>query len=268
MQLRLTFDSVADLYDKARPTYPPALFEDLRTLTGFDTQGSVVEIGCGTGQASIPLARMSGKLVCVELGPRLAKVATQNLAPFPHAQVVNASFEDWNPQGETFDLVFCATAWHWLDPTRRYEKAYEVLKPSGHLAVVTNSHAFPTDFDPLFTDLDEVYREISDGKSEHGPRVTPDKLPDETSEILASGCFGEVQTRRYVWHVEYTGDEFVDLLSTYSDHIALSDDKRNHLFKEVRRLTAERKIRKHYLTILHVAKRDATSEFGPGKTPR
>ena len=55
---RATFDQAADLYDRARPGYPPALFEDLAELTGVGAGSRVLEIGPGTAQATLPLAEL------------------------------------------------------------------------------------------------------------------------------------------------------------------------------------------------------------------
>ena len=66
-RLRATFDEVADLYEAARPTYPPQLFDDLVSLAGLSPGARVVEIGCGTGQATLPLAERGLEIVCVLL---------------------------------------------------------------------------------------------------------------------------------------------------------------------------------------------------------
>jgi ubiquinone/menaquinone biosynthesis C-methylase UbiE len=55
--LRSTFDRTALLYDKVRPGYPEELFEDVVSLSGVPAGGRVLEVGCGTGQATLPLAR-------------------------------------------------------------------------------------------------------------------------------------------------------------------------------------------------------------------
>jgi SAM-dependent methyltransferase len=65
---RYTFDQIATLYDRARPNYPEQLFDDLFVLGDLEPGTRVVEIGCGTGQASRPLARRGCRLACVELG--------------------------------------------------------------------------------------------------------------------------------------------------------------------------------------------------------
>ena len=71
-RLRATFDQAAGLYDRARPGYPPALFDDLADLTGIRPGSRALEIGPRTGQATLPLAERGGRVVAVELGPDLA----------------------------------------------------------------------------------------------------------------------------------------------------------------------------------------------------
>ena len=109
-RLRSTFDQAAELYDRARPRYPAALFDDLAELAGIGPGSKVLEIGPGTGQATVALAERGCRVVAVELGAALAAVARRNLARFPAVEVVTAPFEDWPLPKEPFDLVLAATA--------------------------------------------------------------------------------------------------------------------------------------------------------------
>jgi SAM-dependent methyltransferase len=93
--LRAIFDEAAELYDRARPGYPAALFDDLAELTPLRPGSRVLEIGPGTGQATLPLAERGYQVVAVELGADLAAVARRKLAGFPNVEVVTAAFEDW-----------------------------------------------------------------------------------------------------------------------------------------------------------------------------
>jgi SAM-dependent methyltransferase len=77
--LRTTFDQVPELYDHARPTYPPQVFADLSALAELPAKARLVEIGCGTGQATLPLAERGFAITCVELGGQLAAFAQRKL---------------------------------------------------------------------------------------------------------------------------------------------------------------------------------------------
>lgn len=82
-ELRMTFDSAADLYQRARPEYPSELYESLLDAAGLSVGDRLLEIGCATGNATVPLARRGFQITCVEPGPALAAVARRNLASFP-----------------------------------------------------------------------------------------------------------------------------------------------------------------------------------------
>jgi SAM-dependent methyltransferase len=121
-ELRGIFDEAAELYDRMRPGYPAKLFEDLAEATGLGPGARVLEIGCGTGQATVALAERGYEIVAVELGASLAEVARRNLARFGSVDVVNAAFEAWPLPAEPFDVVFCATAFRFGPANfRRYE---------------------------------------------------------------------------------------------------------------------------------------------------
>jgi SAM-dependent methyltransferase len=256
-QLKRTFDQDAELYDKARPRYPAQIFDDLFAIAGLKPGAAVLEIGCGTGQATRDLARRAGRVVCVELGASMAAVARRNLASCANVEVITSSFESWEPRDARFDVVFAATMWHWLDPEVRYAKSARVLKPKGVLAIVEGGrHAFPAGFDPFFTEIQKAYESIGETHLEWPP-PPPDQVPDMRDEIERSGLFEVIAIRRYVWPVDYTADTYIDVLNTYSNHIAWPQWKRDKLFAEVRRLIAIRpdgRVRKHYLSILHVAR--------------
>src|SRR5919107_280790 len=98
-RLRSTFDGAALLYDEVRPGYPEDLFDDVVALSRIPSGGRILEIGCGTGQATVPLARRGYRILCVELGENLAAVARRNLAAYPQAEVRVGPFEGWQPQG-------------------------------------------------------------------------------------------------------------------------------------------------------------------------
>jgi SAM-dependent methyltransferase len=252
IERRVLFDDVAELYDRARPTYPEALFDDLFAVSGLGPRSRLLEIGCGTGQATRALASRAASITCIELGARLAALARQNLGAKAH--VINAPFEAWDPHGEQFDAVFAAAAWHWVDPTVRFARAASVLRPNGVLAIVSGGHAFPAGFDPFFTEIQSCYKAIGEGMDEWPP-PEPDNVPDGRAEILASGLFDVALVKRYVWTNDLTAGQYIDLLETFSGHRVMTPENRARLYAEVRRLIGPRLIRMHSLAILHIARR-------------
>jgi SAM-dependent methyltransferase len=257
-QLRTTFDSAAQLYHQARPDYPEDLYNELVRLAGLRPGDRLLEVGCATGKATIPLARRGFAITCVELGPELAAAASANLASFGTVEIVNAPFETWPAGPEPFDLVFAATAWHWVDPAVRYQRAWEVLRPGGHFAFWSATHAFPAGGDPFFRELQEVYDEIGEGLPTDALWLEAAQLPDESADILASGLFEDVAVRRFGWEIDYDAEGYIRLLDSFSGHIAMDDWQRDRLYGEIRRRLALRpdgRLRRGWGAVLHVASR-------------
>jgi SAM-dependent methyltransferase len=257
--LRRTFETAADLYDAARPSYPAELFDDLVTLAGLKTGDRLLEIGCATGKATRALLERGFSVVCVEMGAQLAELARRKLAELP-VEVHVEPFETWDGEPETFDLVYAATAWHWVDPGICYRKAHRLLRPGGHLAFWSAMHAFPQGFDPFFAEIQEVYDAIGESHPGEWPPAPPDQVPDEREEIEASGLFEDVDVRRYLSERPYTDEEYIALLDTFSGHISMEAAKRDHLYEEIRQRIGQRpdrRVRRHWYAILHVARRSA-----------
>jgi SAM-dependent methyltransferase len=255
-QLRATFNAAADHYQAARPEYPDALFDSLGELAGLRPGARLLEVGCATGKATVPLARRGFAITCVELGPELAAAARRNLAAFGQVEVVRGAFEDWPPAGETYDLVFAATAWHWIDPAVSYRRAFELLRPGGHLAVWSASHVFPDGGDPFFVEIQDVYDEIGEGQPPGEGRPRPGELPGLAAQIEASGLFTGVRAAHFDWEISYTAPEYIALLDTFSGHIAMTDGQRDRLYGEIRRRLALRpdgRLRRHWGAVLEVA---------------
>jgi SAM-dependent methyltransferase len=238
---RDVFDRSAPFYFSARPSYPTELFDDVVTISGVTPPGNLLEIGAGPGTATVDMARRGFRITALELGPQLAQRARLNLAAHPGVSVVTASFEEWAPPpAASYDLIYAANAWHWLDPSVRWAKTASVLRPGGYLAIFGASHAFPEGFDPFFIDLQAVYSEIGEGIDDWHP--SPPQLTDGAliDEAEASGHFHVVERRLFVWGVRYDADGYLRLLDTFSNHIVMEPAKREYLYAEVRRRLAQR----------------------------
>jgi SAM-dependent methyltransferase len=259
-RLRATFDEVAALYDEARPGYPAALFDDLAGLSGIEAGGRVLEIGCGTGQATGELARRGFEVVCVELGERLAAVARRNLERYPRARVLRAAFEEWPVEEGAYDLVLSATAWHWLDPHSRCERAGRALRSGGALGLFWNDHVRGPSDTGFFDEVQGVYeREAPELTGGYTGLPLPEEVRSTVAEeIEASGLYGRVEARRYVWEAEYDAASYIRLLNTYSGDLALDGPTRERLHGGIAELMHSRyggRVRKGYVSTLYMARR-------------
>ncbi|MEU1480261.1 class I SAM-dependent methyltransferase [Streptomyces sp. NPDC001668] len=255
--LRETFNEAAELYDRARPAYPPALVGELARVAELGPRSRVLEVAPGTGQLTRALAGFGCHLTAVELGDAMAAVARRRLAGFPRVEVHNAEFERWPLPAQPFDLVACATAFHWIDPAVRMEKTADALRAGGRLAVVVTHHVAggTTDF---FARAQECY-ERWDPATPPGLRLrASSEIDSDTVDFEASPRFGELTVTRFEQDITYTADEYLDVLLTYSGHRALDSTRREGLLAGIRELIETRhggRITKRYLFELIVATR-------------
>jgi SAM-dependent methyltransferase len=256
-ELGATFERVAGLYHRARPEYPDDLFAHLLRVTNLHPGARLLEIGCATGKATLPIARRGFHVTCIEPGHELAEAARQRLADFD-VDVVQSRFENWSAPGPLYDLAFAATAWHWVDPAVKYQKAAAALVPGGYLAFWAATHVIPYDGDPFFVEIQPVYDEIGEGLPAGTSLPRPGELEDERAEIEASGLFQMVEATQYDWETVYDVEGYLDLLNTFSGHIAMKDWQRDRLYGEIRRRLAQRPgglVRRHWGSVLQIARR-------------
>ena len=252
-ELRQTFESVAGLYDRVRPSYPDELFDDLARFVR--SGGRILEIGPGTGQATLPLAERGFEVVAVELGTELAAFAEKKLASYSTVEIVNGDFESW-PSDRRFDAVVAFTAFHWIDPALRYTKAAALLQPGGVLAVTEVSHVRVQYGDSFWVEVQDDYDAVVPGPDNRPPPQVED-VGDLRSEIEATDLFADLEVRRYLWDVTYNSDNYVDVLRTYSPNIARDPAASNELLRRIRARIEARdnpRVTKSYLATMNIAR--------------
>ena len=262
-RLRETFGSVAEQYDRARPEYPAAVFDDLAELAALEPGSRVLEIGPGSGKATAELVGRGYAVTGVELSPDLAEIAARNV---PDAEIVVADFETWQPSEAGFDAVVAFTAFHWIAPELRYAKPARLLRPGGALGVVAGPHVLPPDGDPFFAEVQVDYDTVVPHPDNRPPRP-PEEVAGWAAEFEASGLFANVEERRRLVALTYTADEFIDVLGTFSDNLALPEDQREELFRRIHARIAARPsgtVTKHHLLTLTVGRTNTSALDTPG----
>lgn len=215
-----SFGSVAEQYDRFRPPYPDALFDDLVS----SRPAQALDVGCGTGRVAVALMARAVPVLGVEADPRMAAVARG------HGVTVElGAFEAWPDAGRTFDLITSGQAWHWVDPHEGPRKAARLLRPEGTLAVFWN---FDEPEEQVRGALEAAYRahapELAGGIGSTRHDGTPYLEALETA-----GVFASVHLRTYRWAATYTTAEWVGRAATHSDHIRLPEARRAALLAAV-----------------------------------
>ena len=255
-ELRAIFAEDAELYDRMRPTYPYAIFDDLASFGQLTPGCRVLEIGCGTGQATRALAERGYHVIALDVGASMVQVARRRLAAFANVHLVQSAFEAWRLPRERFDAVVSATAFHWLNPDLRVGKAARALCDGGTLALISTHHVAGGDAQ-FFEEVQACY-ERWDPSTPPGLRLSSqDDIPADTAELDSSGLFEPAVVHRYAWAQSYAASEYRDLLLTYSGHRALDPTRRTHLLDCITDLIETRfsgRITKHYMNQLCLAR--------------
>lgn len=255
-----SFDHVASQYASHRPGYPAEAFDAIERLTGISPPADVLEIACGPGQATLSLAQRGHRIHAIELGPHLADIARQRVAGFP-VQIEVGPFEKALLRESAYDLAVCASAFHWLDRPLAYEKLARALRDPGAVALLWNFQDRDA-ADPGFSAVvDRCYQRFAPALIRApGERRLPYQVRDVVSdELVSTGAFREPVRWRHRWSLMFDADAYIDLLGTYSDHIALAPEARAALFSSIRRAILDGvggRITRPFVTDLLVAKRN------------
>ncbi|MCI0477456.1 MAG: class I SAM-dependent methyltransferase [Anaerolineales bacterium] len=249
-----TFDAVAADYDAYRPDYPEALIETIISETGVTPSGKILEIGSGTGKATLLFARRGFSIVCVEPGENLVAVAARKLKE-DRVEFEIARFEEWRERANEFDLAMSAQAFHWIPKEIGYAKAARALKSDGHLALFWNR--YPALDSDIARDLDRVYKERAPDLSTPLDSSIEELIRRVETAINESSAFDSVRVRTFPWSARYDTTQYLGLLNTYSDHLILAPQIRQHLFDGVAQVIARHggSIERPYIAVLFVAQK-------------
>lgn len=250
--LRTTFNKAARDYDEIRPKYPQQLYDDIIALAEMPPGGQALEIGCGSGQATLPFAKRSYHILCLDIGSDLLAIAADNLRAYPNVRFLNIAFEDWFAPAGEYDLVYAATAFHWIPPEVGYPKAALALKPGGALAVFLNAH--PQPYSGFFEEVQAVYSQYLPEQTKIKDRPnTFAAIQTQAGSMRSTGLFNAVEVRTYPWTETYSTAEYLQLLNTYSDHLAIEEEYRRGLYEAIADLIDKHyggKVERPYLTEL------------------
>jgi SAM-dependent methyltransferase len=230
---RTVFGEVAELYDAVRPGYTGAVVDEVLAYAALGDRPAV-EIGAGTGKASVPFAARGLQLVCVEPDPRMSAVLSRNTAAYARVRVEVSTFEHWRPP-EPFGLLYAAACWHWLDPARRWDLVHAALVPGGTFAVLGNPHGLHDR--ELSAELAEIDARAGIAQSVHQAWDFTGDTPDgpywPEKECRADGRFGDLRSIRLRWQQHYPAARYLDYLTSFSAYRILPAGTRERALSEI-----------------------------------
>ena len=224
------FGEVAEDFDRVRRPYPADLVEDVLDYLGPDGWGRrALEVGAGTGKATLPFAMRGLPIVALEPDHAMAAVLARNVAGRPGVWVVRSAFEEY-PLEERFALVYCADAWHWTEPGSRWRLAGRALAPGGALALFWNNDRIDDATQRLA--MLEVLAEVAPTVVVRDERADHERLFEHWpgDELAERSEFEALVGRVYTSRATLSGADYLTYMSTRSQCRMLEERSRQRLF--------------------------------------
>jgi SAM-dependent methyltransferase len=151
----LNFDLVAERYTSARPSYPRDIYELIINLFGLGSLAKIknsLEIGSGSGQATNNLREISECIDCIEPGKNFSAILRSRFSGNSNIKIHNCTYEEFK-SNKKFDLIFSASAIHWVPRELAYERSHELLNRGGWLVAVWNMPRFSSEVYNIINDI-------------------------------------------------------------------------------------------------------------------
>ena len=232
--LKNTFVNVIADYEAARPGYPMELKEQIELFSEIHPGAQLLEVGAGTGQATGLFLGGGYSLDLLEVSGEQTRFLKEKYRTHPEVAVKQGYFEEYEAD-KKYDLIYSATAFHWVNSEIGYPKAWKMLKEGGTLAVFWHMSSVMKHGGGVFDGLNALRRkylpDAGDGFDEEGVEQVRRK---RIHQIQSGGCFGSPEMHEFAWTDEYDADRYAALINTYSDTQLLDEAARRAYLAEIR----------------------------------
>ena len=234
--LEWTFDTVASTYEKFRPGYPDELYKMIFDYITLNASCNAVEVGIGGGQATLPILKTGCNLTAVEYGEQFSKLCMEKFKDYQNFSIVTNKFENMDFSDDTYDLIYSASAFHWVPEEIGYAKALSMLKSGGAFARFANHPYRDKGNLPLSEAMDRIYATYY-YKCYHKKREILTEYSEEQAlqraEIAEKYGFTDIKYALFHRTRTFSANEYRTLLGTYSDHIAMEESIREVFFSKI-----------------------------------
>ena len=242
------FGAAADVYERARPSYPEEAVRWIAERIHLDERSTVADVGAGTGKLTRMLVATHARIVAVEPVEAMRAVLLDRV---PGSEVLDGTAEAIPLPDASADAITVAQAFHWFDHERAIPELHRVLKPGGWLVLIWNSRDMN---DPLQRGIEDLLAPLRD--------VAPYQLGEEWREPLeASSLFGPPEEAWFSIAQEMTAAGVGERVASTSFVAAMAPDDRARLLERVRQLTAGREepFAFPYVTEVYLARSNAST---------
>jgi len=216
------FGRAAEVYERARPSYPPDAIDWLLARTDVGEGDTIVDLGAGTGKLTRLLAPSGARVIAIEPIPEMR-------ALIGVGDVMDGTAEAIPLADGSAALVTVAQAFHWFDLDRALPEIHRVLRSDGSLVLVWNMRDLE---DPVQRGVEDLLAPV------RGRRVAAQREGRWRAPLAESPLFGELETAEFRFEQWFTVEDLVDRVRSTSFVAAMTDEERRPLLDDVRALVA------------------------------
>lgn len=239
---RLSFDRVAETYERSRPGYAPQALAWLAERIGIGPGRRVLDLAAGTGKLTRQLLALGAGVAAVEPGHEMRAVLERVV---PQAEALAGSAEAIPLPDASVDAVTVGQAFHWFRTEPALAEIHRVLRPGGGLGLLWNEW---DDNDPLQRAVDLLLSALRPGRREEGP-------PPWLAAVEASLLFGPVEERAFRHAFALDADRLVEWVSSTSAVAAAHAAVQERVEAEVRELAGHGPLELTISTLVFVTDR-------------
>ncbi len=217
------FESVADLYERVRPTYPDDAVDWLAEQLGIDASSTVLDLGAGTGKLTRAFVSRAARVIAVEPGPKMLEQLRQAV---PQAEALLGAAEALPLPDDSVDAVVCGQSFHWFRVDEARREIDRVLRPGGGLGLIWNVR------DPD----DPVQQEITKLLDPFVPPGRP-ALPTTVTTFVGA-AMGELEFHVVPFEQDLDADGVVARIFSISFVAAAGEPERRELERGLRAIVA------------------------------
>jgi ubiquinone/menaquinone biosynthesis C-methylase UbiE len=226
------YKGIAGIYEEIRPSYPEQLIQDIISNTKIKPDDRLLEIGAGTGKATIQFANKGFQIHAVEIGEDMASILREKCVEFPDVTIDVASFEEWTcKDGIKYDMIYSAQAFHWINKDIKYLKCYDLLKDNGYLVLFWYQPSGRKTPERITID-EQVDRIVGRYTAKYASiKEAPERLvhtgvannEDRKKEIDESGLFQIVSEMEYTYKVRNNPEQYMKAMKSVPSYASVLD---------------------------------------------
>lgn len=234
MEDKHVFKDVISDYEVARPGYPIELFNDIVNFSRLKNDANILEIGSGPGQATDYFVKNRYSITGLEIEEMQVQYLLKKYSMYNNFNAICSSFEEFDGLNEDYNLIFSATAFHWIKQEVGYPKAYDLLKKNGVMAVFWHLSSIIEPQTEMLIEIRNIYKKYAHEFDDYiSLEEAEDLHKQRISQIQTGNLFTNPVSKTYKWNDEYTTERYLKFINTISDFHNLSDDKKKAVLEAV-----------------------------------